>query len=146
MCTKSCNCIATAWQQHGNCIATALSLSHVYFYFLHDNNMSTAWQLLLTFTFSRSLSLFAWQQHGNRLETASHFLFLTSSFTFCMATAWKISQTVFLKRYFSKYISPYVFLTMYFSKCIYQNVFLKMYFSKCIQSIITHQSHISQVS
>ena len=108
----------------GKPIFLCVSISHFYFLtfiftFLHGNNMSTSWQLLLTFTFSlslfgmaiawkllltftfsRSLSLFAWQQHGNRLETASqhgnciatalsHFHFLTFTFTFCMATAWQ---------------------------------------------------------
>jgi hypothetical protein len=41
--------MATAWQQVGNCFS--LSLSDVHFHFLHGNSMTTAWKLLLTFTF-----------------------------------------------------------------------------------------------
>ena len=38
------------------CITFSLSLSHIYFHFLHGNSMATGWKLLLTFTFSLSLS------------------------------------------------------------------------------------------
>ena len=99
-------CMATAWQQVGNCFS--LSLSDVHFHFLHGNSMATAWKVLLTFTFSLLLSLFC-------MATAT---FLKMYFSKCILQ---------IKMYFSKCISQNVFLKTYFTKCVSQNVFINVF-------------------